>query len=379
MLKIDKCPICNGELSYKMKGYVSCPECHYQFSKKGDAIVLDDATPKHIVESFKFIEMFNERKPNLVLSPIRLFEPGFKVDACTFSGTDASCDTSKYLVDLKPYQIYGMKLIAANGILADGLFNKIRYHMDQGFDNPLLDTYVTPEHHFAAKLLMANDLVWKSKNCNMLAEAYIQPNLEGLYGTLYRYAVVDARYQGCDDLAIYSYYYCEPHVKYDWFDNVELFIKSLSDDLKFRALSMSGLDNDVSIPEALSSINGIKLDDKMSKEFLLEILNACPCTAINSGSFATISSSTIKYHNPLLEYLKSSSEYNAMNILNEVKLAQALYFNLVACVHPANYKHKCDKLKKIGIVASDNAFSPNAIVSMYWGMLYTEIKDKDVL
>mgnify|MGYP002508955387 CR=1 FL=1 len=57
MLKINKCPICNGELSYKTKGYVSCPQCHYEFSKKGDAIILDDATPRHIAESFKFIKI----------------------------------------------------------------------------------------------------------------------------------------------------------------------------------------------------------------------------------------------------------------------------------------------------------------------------------
>lgn len=379
MLKIDKCPLCGGELTYKMRGFVSCPKCRYKFSRKGDAIVLDVDTPKYIAESLDFIREFNEKIPALVLSPFRLFEPGFSLQNCVFTGTDTWNDTSKYLPTLKPNQIFGMKLIAAKGILADGLFDKIRYHMDQNFDNPLLDTYVTPEQHFATKLLMVNDIGWKHSNCNKLAEAYIQPNLEGLFSTLHAYDKIEARYLGNDDLAIYSYLYCEPHKRYDWIKDVDMFAKHLLDDLKYRALMLSSMSETVNITDVLSNIKNIKLDDRMGKEFLSEVLKSCPCTAVNSDSLATVSSHTLSYDNPLLEFINNLDGKTAMEVLQGLKLSQALYLNLQCGVLVFTLRLKCRLLEKLGLDLLDGNTSSNYVVAKFWNTVYDEIKDKDVL
>lgn len=307
------CPFC-GNIMYFNTNSFRCNTCDFTANVKLHQGEFGKNTPKHLVESYKFLEEFAKRDPLMALSTIDLFDKKFVASDVIYIKDVTDILSKVNDIQVSDDFLADCHIIAGRRVLANNIVKTMIMAVnDTCRDNPLIY-----EESPTAKLQLY--LTWAAHNYNIninpvvykTITAYFRPTLEGKIHALALIPDVIDEPVVTNNEAIYSFVLTEPDVVIGYAsgqnslrDCIINYIKACLNDLDDLDIAAP----DGFYPEVLLS------NEERFNQFMHALLCSTPSTAINNTCNDTVFASF-----DILEhayFVSPFSEDNAKTISDE--------------------------------------------------------------
>lgn len=182
------CPFCNSKLVNVTPGYENlyyCKDCSVILDTKLKSTYIKYDTHKWLRESSMLLCLITVCKPMFVFASKDLFDEEFNLEGCLFIDP-AVKNTEVYCVDIKDINfqyLSGLKLIYANGILADNLVEDFKCYVSGNSYFSFPYKYMTSMQFLFHKIMCHSTET--SSVGDDLVQAYFSPVLEGTVDSLF--------------------------------------------------------------------------------------------------------------------------------------------------------------------------------------------------
>lgn len=326
------CPFCGNIMSFNTNSF-RCNSCDFTANVKLHIGEFGKDAPKHLIESYQFLEEFAKRDPLMALSTVDLFDKKFIASNVIYIK-----DATDILTKVKDSRISddflkGCHVIAGRRVLASNIVKTmIMAVTDSCRDNPLIF-----EEPPTAKLQLY--LTWAAHNYNVnitpevykTVTAYFRPTLEGKINTLGLIPDIIDEPVVTNNEAIYSFVLTEPDVVIGYAPGQNSMRNCIVDYIKACLNDLDELD--------IAAPNGAYPETLLSNEehfdrFMHALLCSTPSTAINNTCNDTVFASF-----DILEhtyFVSPFSEDNAKTISDEDLLSLEKTFDILShCLYNA--------------------------------------------
>ncbi len=382
MNKTFICPFCNKGMNLINNTFVC-----YEHSLIVDPIRrtahFDQRAEQHFLEAQRFLDLFSETDPDMVLSPFKLFDKNFTVNACQFVNThNESKEVNALNIENLIYKlnssnahlIAGRRAIA--DIIGDYFKNGIAFNVD---NNPLVFDF-TPkaERWLWLKVLLSSAPYAGDDKIDRLANAYFAPTLEQKIGWLTDKFNVPMRPLTNEEM-LYSHIVTEPWKNIQWGAgynnlkaNVNTFVMACLRDVD--TIEVEEKEDTSKLPDFFT---GCK---EWHDQFCEAYYGAMPSTAINQSTPHEFVSFDILNHEFSYNYFagydikKPNKDFVA--VYNVWLIYKALYAKYCKNEALLGYNYKMAWLS-LHNVNNDPIYklTPNMLVVKFWQTMYAELRN----
>lgn len=381
MRKTFICPFCGKEMNLSNNTFV-CYEHSLIVDPIHKVAHFDQRAEKHFLESQRFLNLFSETDPSMVLSPYKLFDKSFTVDACKFVNTRNESKAVKAM-DIKNLNIkldvMDNHLIAGMGVIADIIGDYFKHGIAFGTDNnPLVfDAVPKAEKWLWLKVLLTSVPYAGDSKIDRLTNAYFAPTLEQKIGWLTDKFNVSMRPLNNEEM-LYSHIVTEPWKNIQWgagYDNlkanVSAFVMACLKDID--AIEVEEKEDTSKLPDFFTKCN------EWHDQFCEAYYGAMPSTAINQGvSDEFVSFDILNHefsHNYFAGYIIKKPNKDFVAVYNTWLICKALYDKYCKNEDLLGYNYKMAWLSLHNV---DNEpiykLTPNMLVVKFWQVMYKELQ-----
>lgn len=375
------CPFCHRETTFTNEGLCKCVEHSLIIDPRSHSAYFDDRADSYLLESQKFLRLFAETDPDMVMSPVELFDKNFKVDACKFINvkheiSDVNCvNVSKLNIDL---DIISMKLIAGRGMLADVITDYFKNGLNYSTsNNPIVFEQIPQSERWLwLKVLLESNPYIDNSKIELATNAYFAATLEQKIAWLTKQFDVSLKPLTKEEM-LYSYIVTEPWKNIQWgvgvdalTNNIKAFIKACLNDIE--KVEVEQKIDAAKVPEFL--LNSPKWLQQYSEAYY----GGMPSTAVNQFSKDEFITFDILNHDFSYDF------FAGHNITKANKDFVAVYNAWL--IYKALYDKYCKNEKQLGYnmklawLATHEAdmspiykLSPNMQVVRFWQKMSKEL------
>lgn len=376
-----KCPFCGEELK-SMAGMYMCHKDSLFVSPKSRKCEFSAGAPKHLLESYRFINTFRRVQPMFAFSPKKLWEEGFSEADVKFVNCKQPLETvTNYtlsrlntLSDIKD-----MHLIGGQGVLADNLRMYFTQAVIQESDTSPLDFVSFPE---AGRWLWIKTLL----NSVPIADSTLVWRAVGMYFALcpeHALSFISGNIQFgrnpmayTDEMMLYSYIVNMPGINIPWgkgaaelYANCVNFVKYLTRNLKRIENKPDGY-NVSALPKGMQS-------EKSFFELYMPYLKAQPSLAVNMQS-GEIVSYDILDNEFKLSVVEKGEEVGPMELMERLRVNMVLgaMYEKYAAPYLVSFSlsDKVDFCRRNGVTV--NPYNFDEAVIKFWETVRTMFEEE---